>query len=469
MKRIFIFFGLAIFSLESFSQETGAFSDPRDGKVYKTVKIGSQWIMAENIAYKPASGNYWAYKFDNSNVVKYGYLYDLATAKKVAPKGWHLPTKEEWKILCNYLGADSITIGNAMKEDGSSGFNALSGGFYIPGTSRFPGVFSYPAGSMACFWTATANDTSKVWSFCFYPGSSTAKLVSAFNSSAGLSVRLFRDNSEISQSYTEPTQQNSVNNNNLKINVNNTFRFWPHKGAILLEAEYFIGDNIDNGFKKTITAENNFLTNLGLTWVTKDVSGNVLSSDNINKYDYSGASLFGGIRCLYYLNDAFAIGGRIGIYSYSQSLTVNGTDELGTLFNFVFIGPSINWHFYKMKRIGFLLKGDAGLAFGLQESVPALYLLVTDNSFADKLPSGMLDLIKSAHSTANFTGFQLNFGAGMNYFIAKWFNIDAGLQLNTIAGSFDKTLWTGTESSISSFSPVFNLSLNFLLRNKNVN
>jgi uncharacterized protein (TIGR02145 family) len=469
MKNVLVIFGLAIFCLSNYSQETGTFTDQRDGKVYKTVKIGTQWIMAENLVYKPSKGNYWAFKFENSNIDKYGYLYDWETAKKIVPSGWHLPSKEEWETLFNTLGPDSLAVGNSLKEGGSSGFNALYGGFYIPGTSSYPGAFSYPEGSLACFWTSSKSGSASVWSINYFASNNKVKIAKNFTNSVGMSVRLFRDSTNINPFNTKTTEQNSLNNNEIKVAEINTYSYWPHKRAILLEAEYFVGDNIDKGFKKTIDAENSFLTGLGLTWVTKDGSGNIISSADVNKYDYSGAEMFGGLRCMYYMNDVLALGGRIGIYSYTQKLSVNGTDELGTLFNFVFIGPSITWHFYKIKRVGFLLKGDLSFAAGAQESVPALNLLVSDNSFSDKLPTGMADLIKNTHKTANFTGFQMNFGIGADYFIVKWFNVEAGLQLNTFSGSFDKALWPGTETSISSISPVFSFSLNFLIRNRTEN
>ena len=135
------------------TQKSGTFTDVRDGKTYKWVKIGSQVWMAENLAYKPSSGNYWAYDNNLRNVANYGYLYDWHTACKVCPDGWHLPSKTDWKDLSNFLEGENIA-GFALKSkkgwedngNGSneSGFNALpSGGCSEYGVSNDVGFYSY--------------------------------------------------------------------------------------------------------------------------------------------------------------------------------------------------------------------------------------------------------------------------------------------------------------------------------------
>lgn len=129
---------ILFFAMHSVAQKKETFTDPRDGKTYKTVKIGTQTWMAENLAFKTDSGCF-AHSYDTNNVATYGYLYEWETAKNVCPAGWHLPGNEEWATLVEYLGGE-YEAGGKMKEEGTthwaspnngatnkSGFTALAG------------------------------------------------------------------------------------------------------------------------------------------------------------------------------------------------------------------------------------------------------------------------------------------------------------------------------------------------------
>jgi uncharacterized protein (TIGR02145 family) len=70
------------------------FTDSRDGKEYKTVVIGKQIWMAENLNYNG----------DNNGI---GRLYDWETAMTVCPAGWHLPSIEEWAKLIDEVGGNA--------------------------------------------------------------------------------------------------------------------------------------------------------------------------------------------------------------------------------------------------------------------------------------------------------------------------------------------------------------------------
>ena len=129
------------------------FTDPRDSKIYKIVKIGSQIWMAENLNFQTERSA--CYDNDESNGQKYGRLYNWDDAMNVCPAGWHLPNKEEWQTLIDFVGGKE-TAGKYLKAksgwndcEGKSGngkdtfsFAALPGGLGIPdGTFRVAGKF----------------------------------------------------------------------------------------------------------------------------------------------------------------------------------------------------------------------------------------------------------------------------------------------------------------------------------------
>lgn len=134
----------------------GVFKDSRDGQKYKKVKIGKQVWMAENLNYK-MEGSY-CYKNDETHCEKYGRLYEWDAAMKACPKGWHLPTKEEFETLMSNVGGKKVA-GKMLKsttgwyKDGHGvdmyGFNVLPAGI------RYDDGHFLSAGLSALFWSAT--------------------------------------------------------------------------------------------------------------------------------------------------------------------------------------------------------------------------------------------------------------------------------------------------------------------------
>ncbi|MCL2183926.1 MAG: fibrobacter succinogenes major paralogous domain-containing protein [Chitinispirillia bacterium] len=110
--KVRVVFGAAaavvLLSVSAVNAQMGSFTDPRDGKKYRTVKIGNLTWMAQNLNFK--TGNSWCYYDDLSNCEKYGRLYDWETAMTACPAGWRLPDNKDWNDLIKRAGGQRIEL-----------------------------------------------------------------------------------------------------------------------------------------------------------------------------------------------------------------------------------------------------------------------------------------------------------------------------------------------------------------------
>ena len=196
-KTLIMSIVILLIAISAKAQVKGTFKDKRDGKIYKTVKIGTQIWMAENLAYKNTEGC-WAYNNDVTKIKIYGYLYDWKSAKKAVPQGWHIPSEAEWTALIANLGGIYVA-GGKMKKIGktnwkspntgatnSSGFTALPGGY-----RDLLGKF-YEIGELGYFWTSTEISFTSAWyRFLGFDINTASKDKS--DKTTGYSVRCIKD------------------------------------------------------------------------------------------------------------------------------------------------------------------------------------------------------------------------------------------------------------------------------------
>jgi uncharacterized protein (TIGR02145 family) len=153
-----------------------------DGNTYKTVEIGNQVWMSENLKttrYRQGgpipyivgnsdwqnltTGAWSYYNHDAANDPIYGKLYNWYTTlgDTLCPTGWHVPSDSEWTILIDYLGGESVaggkmkSIGTAYWNSPNTGATNENGFSALPGGSRDSGGGFFSINNGAFFWSIT--------------------------------------------------------------------------------------------------------------------------------------------------------------------------------------------------------------------------------------------------------------------------------------------------------------------------
>ena len=219
-----------------YDADNNTLTDSRDGKTYKTVTIGTQTWMAENLNYAYIGVPYkltykdtsytsdstsWCYGDNPANCTKYGRLYTWAAAmdsvgtwstnskgcgygttcsptypvRGICPEGWHLPTKAEFETLFTAVGGQS-TAGKVIKS--TSGWKGSGNGTdafafsALPADSRDSLGNYYLEGSYAYFWSSTEDYSNFAYNMFLYCDHDYAYLDVNYEN-YGFSVRCLKD------------------------------------------------------------------------------------------------------------------------------------------------------------------------------------------------------------------------------------------------------------------------------------
>ena len=218
-------------SITKLYNKFGSFTDNRDGETYKTIKIGTQVWMAENLRTTKLNdgtpiplvtdatawinlltpGYCWYNNDAASNKTTYGALYNwyMVNTGKLCPTGWHLPSDVEWTMLTTYLGGENVAGGKLKSISGwespnydgtntgatnETGFTALPGGYRYFDEGDNSTLYFFFIEIHGTWWSSSEHPTitSLAWDRIMIFDDSSVKRFFNYKSS-GLSVRCVKD------------------------------------------------------------------------------------------------------------------------------------------------------------------------------------------------------------------------------------------------------------------------------------
>ena len=213
MKQLIVLLLILLFTTsKTNAQHREPFYDPRDGKLYIQIEIGSQIWLQQNLDYAPTISRLYApntkqriyetkpgyntsyiYQYnDDTTLIGFGKLYTWQAAQHACPVGWHLPSVQEFEeLLKTVSGGDSKKAYTALVLGGSSDFKAVLVGNLEHGSSSSLSTEPYYSGvgESAEFWTSTEINKEKAKEL--FVGNHT--LITTSSKDAARSVRCIKD------------------------------------------------------------------------------------------------------------------------------------------------------------------------------------------------------------------------------------------------------------------------------------
>lgn len=191
----------------------GYLTDSRDGRLYRTVKIGAQTWMAENLNFKgPGADSGWCYNDSAVYCAQRGRLYKWASAmagsptstsvpsgvRGLCPEGTHVPSDAEWAKLVDFIGGETRGMSKLKAKEGWSdiGGGADTYGFRaIPAGERSYTTLFEDLNDYATWWTSTDNGAPGefTWTYFLVGGARTTITRLSTTVERALSVRCVKD------------------------------------------------------------------------------------------------------------------------------------------------------------------------------------------------------------------------------------------------------------------------------------
>jgi uncharacterized protein (TIGR02145 family) len=274
-------------------------TDPRDGQVYKTVKIGDQIWMAQNLNYADSvktpslRKNNWCYNDSTKNCENYGRLYTWTAAidsvklaadvknpldcgdgkscglvgpvQGICPDGWHLPSYNEWNALFTEVGGPSVAR-NVLKS--LSGWNNNGNGSDAFGFSAFP----------VGFWSGADRFTNAGYSAAFWSSSEESK-----NNAYDVDIPFLAENVDIVSRKSYGFSVRCIKGYVSEVRIASGFVASSSSVEVLPACKTDSTDNCEYG---TLTDDRD-----GQTYKTVKIGNQIWMAENLNYYGESDLSV----------------------------------------------------------------------------------------------------------------------------------------------------------------------------------